>query len=88
MLGMMPPKPKLASIILSSKKMDGKEVETKQGEVQNDDSIGMEAAAEKIFKAFEEKDKKTFIEGLKDFMAMVELAEESKEIPDETEGMI
>lgn len=79
MMGMMPQRPKLASIILSAKGMDGKEEMTKCDEVQSDDSVGMEAAAEKIMKAFESKDKKALVEGLKDFMAIAELAEEPSE---------
>lgn len=79
MLGMMPPSKKLASVILSSKGLDGKEKEEAQPEVQSDDSVGMEAAAEKIMKAFEAKDPKALIEGLKDFMAMVEISEELAE---------
>lgn len=82
MMGMMPPKPKLASIILSSK-LGGKEVEGKQDEVQSDDSVGLEAAADKIMKALEGKDKKALVEGLKDFMAMSELEE-----PEESEEMV
>lgn len=76
MMGMMPPRPKLASLILSSKGMDGKEEMKQDEEVQKDDSIGLEAAADKIMKAFEEKDKKALIEGLKDFLAMAETTEE------------
>lgn len=79
MLGMMPPPKKIASIILASKGMDGKEKEEAQPEVQSDDSVGMEAAAGKIIKAFESKDPKALIEGLKDFLAMVELSEEMTE---------
>lgn len=79
MLGMMPPQKKIASIILASKGMDGKEKEEAQPEVPSDDSVGMEAAAGKIIKAFESKDPKALVEGLKDFLAMVELAEELTE---------
>lgn len=79
MLGMMPPQKKIASIILAAKGMDGKEKEEVQPEVQSDDSVGMEAVADKIMKAFESKDKKALIEGLKDFMAMVEVQEEMTE---------
>jgi co-chaperonin GroES (HSP10) len=76
MLGMMPQKKKIASVILSSKGLDGKTKEEAQPEVQNDDSVGMEAAAGKIISAFEAKDSKALVEGLKDFLAMVELDEE------------
>lgn len=79
MLGMMPPQKKIASIILATKGMDGKEKEEVQPEVQSDDSVGMEAVADKIMKAFESKDKKALIEGLKDFFAMVEIQEEMAE---------
>lgn len=79
MLGMMPPPKKIASIILASKGLDGKEKEEAQPEVPSDDSVGMEAAADKIMKAFEAKDKKGLIEGLKDFFAMVEISEEMAE---------
>ena len=84
MLGMMPQKPKIASIILASKGMDGKDKEEKQDKVLNDDSVGMEAAAEKIFKAFEAKDKAAFIDGMKDFMSMLDAGEEASEIPEES----
>ena len=76
MLGMMPPKKKLASVILASKGMDGKETEEKMEEIPTDDSVGMEACAEKMMKAIESKDKMAFIEGLKDFFAMMEIEEE------------
>ncbi len=79
MLGMMPPSKKIASIILSSKGLDGKENEETLPEVPSDDSVATEAAAEKIMKALEAKDKKALAEGLKDFLAICEMEEEQEE---------
>jgi len=77
MLGMMPQNKKIASIILGGSK-PSEDVEGP--EVQEDSSVAVESVAEKILKAIETKDKMMLIEGLRDFMDIIEEKDEAQDM--------
>lgn len=70
---------KLAQMLIGSKKDDGTEALEQGPEVQNDSEIAMDAVATKIMSAFEKKDKKALIEGLRDFMDIIQSEDVSQD---------
>lgn len=65
MLGMMPKKSKIASVILA-----GTEGLKKGPEVPEEKGLAMDACAEKIMGAIEAKDKQALVAALEDFVSM------------------
>jgi len=77
---MNPNKDKIASLILSKRPPDGgPETMTEGPEVQDDSSIGLEAAASKILSAIEAKDAKMLAGGLQDFLDLADSDDEGSE---------
>lgn len=66
-------------MLIGSKKDDGTETLEQGPEVQNDSEVAMEAVATKIMTAIEKKDKKAFIDGLRDFMDIIETEDSSQD---------
>lgn len=76
MIGMMPQNKKIASLIIGGSRPS----EDVQGpEVEENDDVAMDSVASKIMSAFEAKDKKALISGLKDFMMLMESSEDEME---------
>lgn len=77
---LMQPK-KMASIIVSSHKPDYVDNvgETKTSNVESDDSIGIEAAADSILSAIQAKDSKKLVQSLKNFFYLCEESEDESE---------
>lgn len=76
---MNPNKDKIASLILASRPPDGGPESVTQGpEVENDSSVGLDAAGQKILNAIETKDLNMLVGGLMDFLTLADTNEESE----------
>lgn len=65
MLGVMPPKKKIAQTIVARGFADGGEVVAQAGEAESDDQIAMKAIGEDIMKAIETKNPLALAETIK-----------------------
>jgi len=85
MLGMLNPNKKIGAVILASKGASGEEKLEQGPEVQSDMDPALESVASKLISAFEMKDKKSLISGLKEFMDIIQTADLAQDESEEME---